>query len=65
MKPCIIMLKHAAMAADEGPDNGSQDLIKIAIDKMHGTNTLHAEFIFLFRINHWHKPVANSAAAAL
>ena len=40
MGPCIIMLKHEAMAPDEWHDNGSQDLgtvslcIQIAIDKM-------------------------------
>ena len=38
--PCIIMLKHEVMAADEWHDNGPQDLItvslsiQIAIDKM-------------------------------
>ena len=40
MEPCISMLKHEVMAADEWHDNGSQDLvtvsvcIQIAIDKM-------------------------------
>jgi hypothetical protein len=40
MGPCIIMLKHEVMEADEWHDNGPQDLIRIslciqiAIDKM-------------------------------
>jgi hypothetical protein len=40
MGPCIIMLKHEVMAADEWHDNGPQDLItvslciQIAIEKM-------------------------------
>ena len=40
MGPCIIMLKHEVMAADEWHDNEPQDIvtvllcIQIAIDKM-------------------------------
>ena len=30
MGPCIIMLKHEVMAADELHDNGPQDLVRIS-----------------------------------
>jgi hypothetical protein len=40
MGPCIIMLKHEVMVADEWQDNGPQDLVTVslfiqnAIDKL-------------------------------